>query len=214
MLKTFTKNKNQKAFTLVETLTAMTIIILAILGPLTVAVYSFSYATETRDNITATYLAGEAIELLRYKRDSIHIDGTFKTGSIYAVNPWSSFKNIFGTQSPVGGCYIDPTTHIGNGCAFDIFTIDDPSPIVACPFLYRNEAVTNPTYLYSCNSGLYSSPDNVKTSFSRNVKMENIVQVNNPIPDEDDIRVTSTVTYKKSNGLSKNITVIDFIHRR
>lgn len=202
MLKIFTKNKKQKAFTLVETLTAMSIIILAILGPLTVAVYSFSYATETRDNITATYLAGEAVELLRYKRDSIHIDGTFHSGSPYATNPWNSFKILFGdlTQTPPAGCYSS------GGCVFDIFSIDNSPPTVDCPFFYRDSV----TFLYSCTNNVTAS----STSFSRNIKMQDVVQPSNAIVDEDDIRVTSSVTYKKSNGLSKTVSVIDFIHRR
>lgn len=194
----FIKNKYTKSFTLVETLTAMAIIIMAILGPLTVAVYSFSYATETRDNITSTYLASEGIELLRYKRDSIYLNYLFKIGTIY-TDPWNDFKNLFGdlSQNPKTGCY-SPT-----GCNVDIFTIDSsPTYTTTCPSLYRDS--TN--YLYSCTGAI-----NDRTSFSRNIKMEDVT---NTIPNEDDIRVTSTVTYKKSNGLSRSVSITDFIHTR
>ena len=60
----------QKGFTLIETLVAITIILTAIAGPLTIASQGLRAARISRDRIVAIYLAQEAIEYIRTVRDS------------------------------------------------------------------------------------------------------------------------------------------------
>lgn len=60
----------QKGFTLMETLVAVTILTLAITGPLTIAQKGLQAALISKDKITAYYLAQDAIEYLRYARDT------------------------------------------------------------------------------------------------------------------------------------------------
>lgn len=62
--------KPTKAFTLVETLVAIAILLLAIGGPLTIAAQSFFAARFSKDNLTAIYLAQEGIEMFRFRRDT------------------------------------------------------------------------------------------------------------------------------------------------
>jgi Tfp pilus assembly protein PilV len=72
-----------KGFTLVETLLAVLILTTAITGPLTVAYRSFIAAAVTREQITAFYLAQDAIEFIRFSKDSNTRAGTdWLTGSI------------------------------------------------------------------------------------------------------------------------------------
>jgi|TARA_Y100000310_G_scaffold345866_1_gene471953 prepilin-type N-terminal cleavage/methylation domain-containing protein len=71
------KIKNQsKGFTLVETLVAITILIVSIAGPLTIAMNGLSSAILARDQITASYLAQEAVEYIRNKRDENALQGS------------------------------------------------------------------------------------------------------------------------------------------
>jgi type II secretory pathway pseudopilin PulG len=70
-----------KGFTLIETLVSTFVITMVILGPLTVASNASSYARITKDTLTATYLAQEAIELLRHQQDSIYIRCVQETGT-------------------------------------------------------------------------------------------------------------------------------------
>jgi len=63
------KQKNKKAFTLVETLIAIAILVTTIVAPLTIAANSLFQARYSRDQVVATYLAQEAIEMIRYIRD-------------------------------------------------------------------------------------------------------------------------------------------------
>lgn len=60
----------EKGFTLIETLVAITILLVSIGGPLTIAQKGISSAVFARDQITAFYLAQEAIEYIRATRDS------------------------------------------------------------------------------------------------------------------------------------------------
>ena len=63
-----------RGFTLIETLVSVFIITTVVLGPLTVSSNASAYARQTKDTMTAVYLAQEAIELLHHQQDSIYLD--------------------------------------------------------------------------------------------------------------------------------------------
>ena len=62
-------NKARAGFTLIETLVAISILVIAIAAPMTLASQSLSTAYYARDQITAFHLAQEAIEAIRSVRD-------------------------------------------------------------------------------------------------------------------------------------------------
>jgi len=68
-------NKNS-GFTLVEAMVAISILSLAVTGPLVIAQKGIGSAIYARDQITAFYLAQEAVEFIRNVRDSNRISGT------------------------------------------------------------------------------------------------------------------------------------------
>lgn len=57
-------------FTLIESLVAMTILITAILGPMSIAANGIASASYVRDQTTAFFLAQEGLEYIRNARDS------------------------------------------------------------------------------------------------------------------------------------------------
>lgn len=63
------------AFTLIETFVAISILMITLVGPLTLAAQSLKTAYYARDEITAYYLAQEGIELVRGIRDQNYING-------------------------------------------------------------------------------------------------------------------------------------------
>lgn len=64
----------QRAFTLVETLVAITVLMIAIAGPLTIASKSLKSALYARDQIVANYLAQDALEVVKNIRDNGYLE--------------------------------------------------------------------------------------------------------------------------------------------
>lgn len=171
-------NFNIKAFTLLETLASVAILALVVVGPLSVISSSSAFARQTKDVITATYLAEQAIELLQNQYDSIYLyckknptatdPGNFCDPSgtpelTTGQTAWRVFKQRLGaTVSPVWpSCYIADNPF---GCSFDAsstsvvdITVIPPryqSDNVVCKYLV-NTAITVPVapgtiYSYRC----------------------------------------------------------------
>ncbi|MCK5027695.1 MAG: prepilin-type N-terminal cleavage/methylation domain-containing protein [Candidatus Pacebacteria bacterium] len=59
--------KAKKGFTLIETLIAVSILVVAIVGPLSVAYQGVFLGSNARDQLIASYLAQDAIEYIRYR---------------------------------------------------------------------------------------------------------------------------------------------------
>lgn len=89
-----------RGFSLLETTVAIAILIVAILGPLSVATYSLSRAGLSENEIIAYNLAEEALEFVINTRDS----------NVFAGNNWLSGLDDGGNQCDgFDGCYIDVT---------------------------------------------------------------------------------------------------------
>ena len=108
------KKKAQAGFTLVETLVAISILMLAVTGPLYFASESLKAATYARDQITAFYLAQDAFEQIRKIRDD----------NLSGNNNWYT-----GLDFCLSGCRVNPT---GSGST-GFYTLDQGSDT----YLYR-----------------------------------------------------------------------------
>lgn len=69
------KNSHPAGFTLIETLVAISVLLVSLAGPLSIAAQSLQSAYYARDQITAFYLAQEAIEYVRAVRDQNVLEG-------------------------------------------------------------------------------------------------------------------------------------------
>ncbi|MBI2618265.1 prepilin-type N-terminal cleavage/methylation domain-containing protein [Candidatus Kaiserbacteria bacterium] len=70
------KTSSQSGFTLIETLVAISILLIALTAPLTIASRGLSSAYFARDQITAFYLAQDAVEYVRNTRDQNVLTGS------------------------------------------------------------------------------------------------------------------------------------------
>ncbi len=67
--------KYTHAFTLLETLVAISVLMMSLLGPFAIAQQSLRSAYYARDQVTAFYLAQEGIEFVRAVRDQNYLSG-------------------------------------------------------------------------------------------------------------------------------------------
>lgn len=67
--------KDARGFTILETLVAISILIIAITAPLAIIAQALRSSYYARDQVTAYYLAQEAVEFLRNKRDNTGLQG-------------------------------------------------------------------------------------------------------------------------------------------
>lgn len=74
----------QGGFTLVETLVAIFVLMLALTGPIYIATLALRASVGSRDGISARYLAEEVVEVIRNKRDNRTINA-----AQYSVIEWA-----------------------------------------------------------------------------------------------------------------------------
>jgi len=109
----FKKEIKSKGFTLVETLVAIAILMIAIAGPLSVANKSLTAALYARDQLIASYLAQEATEVIYNIRDN-----NIKTGASFL----DGLSPCFGNSSSPSYCDVtasNPASLIYKGSAID-----------------------------------------------------------------------------------------------
>ncbi len=143
---------NMRGFTLVETLVAITVMTLIIVGPYTLVQRVLQDSYLSRDQLTASALAQEGMEHVRLVRDSNYIY------TIHAATEREWLYGLDGTGGP--DC-------ITNTCAVDA----PASTAVTC-----SDTTCSTRPLYVTSTGLYTltSAGNTLTKFTRTVRITNI----------------------------------------
>lgn len=157
----FKKNlQKNKGFTLVETLVAISILSMSILGTFTAVQSSLSKSSYAKDQVTAYYLIQESMEYIRNMRDENQLK--FISGG---SNKWMT-----GISDAPG----DPCWASSNYCYIDspakkVYTCS--SDFNSCPFLKQDSA----TGLYGYTVGW------TDTRFKRAIQIQNIDPLNEVI---------------------------------
>lgn len=178
--KKITTSRIVSGFILIETIVAISIVMLALPAALTVVSKSLILASYSKEQIVATYLAQEGIEIIRNKRDGNILK--VLTGSLNS----SQWRDGFWT----GDC-------LGTPCRVD-YGIGPAGPLIqkciggGCSLLLNKNTADGS---YSHDSGGTMVP----TIFSRYIQTEAVF--GNP----DEIRVVSVVSYS-TRGINKVVT--------
>jgi len=169
------KIKNNKGFTLVETMFAVFILTSTIVGLMTVVSNSLFAARYARDEITVNYLLQEVIDYIRNDRDTTVF---LKNGGTWA---------IFQAK------YSSACSNEATGCYFDVLTSSAVNPTVCasgCPYFYYDpSADTTPFYVTDNFTNMGSK---VKTNFRRKIVVK-------PNANIDEIDVTVTIDWLNGN---------------
>ena len=187
--------KKSRGFTLIESLVAITLLMIAVTGPLALASKGLAYSNYVRDEITAFYLANESIDVIRNIRDTNLRSGIF----------WQNIPDSSGVP-------IDLSVKCRDACYFDVWKNPadlkhsfDPTETrllkKVCPsdgavyFGYDFTKLTNSPGFPSDCSG---TDVDVESPFKREVKIISVGL--------DEIRVTATVSWQ-SGSIDRNVII-------
>lgn len=176
------KEKINRGFSLVEAIVAIAIMSLAIVAPITAAQRSLVSARYSRDEMTAYFLAEEALDYIHYIRDTNAVpdsNGKF--------SDWlSGLGNCDATKDATQSCGIDPTAGGGNN-------IIKCQPSDKCDLRFNS------------GTGIYGYQNSsVQTAFNRSVQIL-------PASNSNERKVTATVKWKNAYSLSKTVVLTDYI---
>lgn len=91
----------QKGFTLIETLVAISILVIAIAGPMTMAARGLQSSYHAKNQLVAVHLAQEAIEITRMMRDEYALENS------NASSGWFNTSVVDDSCTTAEGCGVD-----------------------------------------------------------------------------------------------------------
>lgn len=171
-----------RGFTLIETMVAITVLAIALVGPFVAVRSALTTSYIARDQLTASSLAQEGLEYIRSIRDNN-----------YLASPQRSWTNGLTTfscygASPTGYCIVDPTQGDVHSSATAVRAC---TSIATCKFLYLS------------SSNLYNQQDEgTETKFKRTLQIREISAT--------EIEITARVEWTTS-GSAYSVTVVDII---
>lgn len=162
------KNKS-RGFSLIETLVAISILMISIAGPMVLVGNGIRSSAFARDQVTAFYLAQDAVEAMRYIRDGNRI-AKVRSSNPESV-PWDDLTEDFSctTSSP---CGVD-STKIYNGLSGGISTNNDTENLTIDSF------------------GMYGYSGGTSTNFRRWVTIEEL--------NEKEVQIVVTVDWSSGS---------------
>jgi hypothetical protein len=193
-----------KGFSLIEAIVAVTLMSVAIVGPMTLSAQSIRATREARLELIATHLAEEGMETVHNIRDNNSAKDATLTRLEWMDGGASHTQlDILNQCSHGDGCIVDITEHPGAGVGAGTGVWTDAT-LVRCNGICDDVIYQNPTTgLYRQNkAGLTTSW--IASPFKRVVHVTGVDHPQNPVRQ---VRVVSTVTYQAFNGETRTISV-------
>jgi len=193
-----------KGFTLIETLVAITIVLLAVLGPFELVKQSLTASYVARDQLVANALAEEGLEHVRWLRDDNYLrmsatpntpDLTWLSG-LDGTPYWGSTANCF----TANGCFVQALD--GDGFEGGVMSAYGQALPCAtdCPLLWRDQ---EGVYTHWTNGG---GNQLTPTPFRRRVRLEQVDGSQDTV-----VKVIVTVTFESAHT-PFTVTVEDYLY--
>ncbi|MHB1163407.1 MAG: type IV pilus modification PilV family protein [Minisyncoccota bacterium] len=206
--------RHRTAFTLIETMIAITILTLAVSGPLFIASRTILAANVSRDQLTASYLAQEGVEYVRAMRD----DEYLAAYQICQQNPNCGINvtNVAWNNFLTGSMPSNPGAV--TQCRSTACTLDPLGYPAARPMGYGTTYALNgfsgpvsPLYLAGGIFTQQNSSGATLTPFRRTVQVETVTGApTDSLGNPADVRIVSTVSWD-SHGTPYQVTVTDHL---
>lgn len=190
-------NMKTNGFTLIEMMVAVSIIAIAVTGPLMAASRAYFSAQNAQEQVIASYLSQEAIEFARFKRDSVFLQ-EYGTKGGDTTDAWNNFlSEIHSDGCDTHACTYDTTTMQG------FASCSGGGDGNACDSL--SLAGSGVEKLYTQNTQLSGA---VATPFTRAVRFYKVVPATGAFTNATEVRVTATTTWQ-SHGRTFTAAVSD-----
>lgn len=197
MIKFLREKKINGGFTLVETLVALSIFSVSLLGIMSVLASSISDTRYAKQKIVAQYLAQEGIEYIRNMRDTYVLYTTAIPPSSSSQTGWDAFNTNLSAHSclMVYGCYF--------GDLPDTAFINPLQPMIGISLAACNDPTcSNAPLFYDSTTGRYGyTVTTVNSGFTRKITVTQI-----GTSPSYETKITSTVYWTQGSG-SHNITL-------
>lgn len=220
-MKKYIHKSTEKGFTILETLVAITILVVSLTAPLTIVSQALRSSYYARDQVTAYFLAQEAVEFLRNKRDSVGLQRS---------TPSENWIDTFNAYTTPTGLTVEDIINESGSTLLKSYLIRDSSAEGGYRLVKCNPTCPAVSYDPSSTSGvLYGSNNYTDESiFVREITVSKSVLglngtggVGDPEKSEDSVTrppsrrelvVNVRVRWRTQDGsLSDGVTVIDHL---
>lgn len=193
MLKNYTPTQ-QSGFSLVETLVAITILLIVITGPLSISSQAAKSTSFSSEQVVAFFLAQEGLEIAQKGRDDRILRNFLDSADTnFLDEPWNDFKNpsgFFQRCFAPAGCGLE----VNSDETGSLKTPQNCGTISNCR-LHLNPAGDRSRYTHAA-SGADS------TLYTRVIKFE-------PVAGADQVRVVSEVTWRTGSLRAGQSVVVE-----
>lgn len=193
------KGSRHAGFTLIETIVAIAVLVMAVGGPLTLAARTLRVAQDAKNEFIASQMAVEGMEVIHNMRDNNSADDTSSDAGAWMSNPPI---NIF--QNCIEGCIVDVTRN-SSANTWSGFTI------TACP---SGDCTNMGKMFVNDGSGIFRQSSATLgsgwtfTGFRRWIEIEGIDDSGDP---EREVKVTTYVSYQSVTGATRTLTLTEHL---
>ena len=196
-MKHLLKQKIARGFTLIETLIAVLILTTAVAGPLTIASKGLTATLVAKDQISAFYLAQDAVEYVHFLRDSACLAAGPQPSGGCPVGTWLSGLVNCTSADGSKSCYFDSLEHNPQLPA---------TCVTGCPVMQ---------YDGSSHSFNYN-PDTANAPFTPQRYVRTVTMQNDPTgvaTPIDEAILTVTMTWSDMGGITHTAVVRENLFR-